>query len=240
MMRTWYQCVAIITGSRLKMTSANTRTCTVCKKEFERPKRKKDAARCCSRECGFKYIRDTRRERWLTENTGKQCFAEWRNCLYCESAFLCKVETVAYCSIPCGSKANTIAGVKCVDCGKKREHYSQRCAECKAQHARRMKRGEVARRIRKAAKAKRRARKMDVIAAPVSLQDVLNAHGKKCHICGSKVDDSTTNQPLSATMDHVVPLALGGWHDLCNLRPAHHACNSLKGASYSGQLMLVC
>lgn len=133
------------------MTSGNTRTCTVCQKEFKRKQRKKDAVRCCSRECGFILLNQER-----------------------------------------------------------------------------------------AAKVKRRARGKAVISAPVSLADVVKAHGKRCHLCGKAVDLSTINQPTSATMDHLVPLALGGWHDLSNLRPAHHMCNSMKGAQFTGQLMLTC
>jgi 5-methylcytosine-specific restriction endonuclease McrA len=154
--------------------------------------------------------------------------------------FLAKVESKWFCSIPCSSKKNTLAGTTCVDCGAKREHYSQRCAICRSKRAESVKHSEPIKRGRKQAKARRRARGKAVISAPVSLADVVRAHGKRCHLCGKAVDLSTTNQPKSATMDHVVPLALGGWHDLSNLRPAHHLCNSLKGAQFTGQLMLTC
>jgi 5-methylcytosine-specific restriction endonuclease McrA len=41
-----------------------------------------------------------------------------------------------------------------------------------------------------------------------------------CWLCGDEAD----------TVDHVIPLARGGWHCLSNLRPACGSCNSSKGA----------
>lgn len=215
-------------------------TCIVCLKEFKRKARKKDACRCCSRECGFKWIRDTKREKLLEKISGSTCFAEWRKCRYCESLFLSRRESKWFCSISCSSKTATISGLKCIDCGEKREVYSQRCTECRVKHASRPELLEAKKRWKKLGKARRRAKGKAVISAPVSLADVISKYGKRCHICGKVVDVSTTNEPHSATMDHIVPLSLGGWHDLSNLRPAHHLCNSLKGSSFTGQLMLTC
>ena len=67
---------------------------------------------------------------------------------------------------------------------------------------------------------------------------IVRAHGNKCHICGKKVNMRLKDGPMMPSMDHVVPLALGGWHDLLNLRVAHFECNRIKSDKYSGQLML--
>lgn len=222
------------------MTSANTRTCTVCQKEFERPKRKKDAARCCSRECGFLLLNQERAAKALRRALGKYSFANWRACSFCEALFLARKDSEVFCSAVCSTKRYAKAGLHCVDCGKPRRFYSQRCELCRVKRAESVKHSESMKRCKKQAKARRRAKGKAVISAPVSLVDVIKAHGKRCHLCGKAVDVSTANQPKSATMDHVVPLALGGWHDLNNLRPAHHLCNSLKGAQFTGQLMLTC
>ncbi len=45
--------------------------------------------------------------------------------------------------------------------------------------------------------------------------------GLSCHICGL---------PGSDTVDHVIPLVLGGADYPNNLLPAHRSCNSRKGA----------
>jgi 5-methylcytosine-specific restriction endonuclease McrA len=45
-----------------------------------------------------------------------------------------------------------------------------------------------------------------------------------CHLCGCAIE------PGEGTRDHVVPLRFGGTNDPSNLKPAHRACNSAKGA----------
>lgn len=60
---------------------------------------------------------------------------------------------------------------------------------------------------------------------------ILEQHGLVCHLCGEAIDpDLPSNHPMDLTIDHVVPRAAGGSDDLDNLRPAHRACNSAKGA----------
>lgn len=51
----------------------------------------------------------------------------------------------------------------------------------------------------------------------------------QCWICQGPIDPSLDyRHPLSATADHVDPLATGG-HILGELRPAHRSCNSARG-----------
>lgn len=236
-------CGSIACSTAKRRSRPLTAHCVVCTKKFT-TKRGKRANKCCSRECGFEYIRGgfkVERDRKDRALLGQVCYAEWKRCAACEKPFLAKREERDTCSVACAAKRYTISGCRCIDCGAKREHYSQRCGPCRE----RRKAGAKAnykpvrnKDKRKAEKARRRARGRTTIAAPVSLQDVLKVYGLKCHICGKRVNPSTTNQADSATMDHVVPMALGGWHDLCNLRPAHHLCNSRKGAEFTGQLML--
>lgn len=42
-----------------------------------------------------------------------------------------------------------------------------------------------------------------------------------CHLC---------HRPGATTVDHLLPVVLGGVTTLGNLRPAHHGCNSGRGA----------
>lgn len=49
----------------------------------------------------------------------------------------------------------------------------------------------------------------------------LARYGTTCHLC---------RQPGADSADHLTPRALGGDDSLANLRPSHHACNSLRGA----------
>lgn len=66
---------------------------------------------------------------------------------------------------------------------------------------------------------------------PFSNVDVFNRDGWVCGICSEPVSaDAVYPDPLSASLDHVVPLSLGGAHSLENVQLAHLSCNVRKGA----------
>lgn len=51
-----------------------------------------------------------------------------------------------------------------------------------------------------------------------------------CHICRLPIDMSIpAPDPLSPSIDHVIPLARGGKHELANVAAAHFGCNARKG-----------
>jgi 5-methylcytosine-specific restriction endonuclease McrA len=66
----------------------------------------------------------------------------------------------------------------------------------------------------------RRARKVGTVTTNEWLL-VLSLYGEACVYCGS------TEAKL--TMDHIIPLSLGGLHEATNLAPACHQCNCSKG-----------
>ena len=51
-----------------------------------------------------------------------------------------------------------------------------------------------------------------------------------CALCGKPVDKSLKYpHPMSATIDHIIPIDLGGHpSDICNLQLAHMCCNRAK------------
>lgn len=52
-----------------------------------------------------------------------------------------------------------------------------------------------------------------------------------CGICGGDMDaDLTYPHPMSRSVDHIMPLAIGGAHEQSNLQYAHLSCNVRKGA----------
>lgn len=59
-----------------------------------------------------------------------------------------------------------------------------------------------------------------------------------CHICGKPIDytrpyylpGTRTPDPEAFVVDHVIPIAKGGRHDLTNARAAHAGCNNKKRA----------
>lgn len=55
--------------------------------------------------------------------------------------------------------------------------------------------------------------------------------GATCKICGEDVDMSLRfPNRLAGSVDHIVPVALGGGHEETNLQLAHYTCNSKKQA----------
>lgn len=55
--------------------------------------------------------------------------------------------------------------------------------------------------------------------------------GWRCALCGLWVDRRRNHpDPMSPSVDHVVPLALGGPHIMSNVQLAHLHCNIEKGA----------
>lgn len=228
------QCGAIFLGYKpqrfcgkecaYKSHTTPNRICVVCGVEFAH-KHTSGKTACCSRECGWKNnigaIRD--------KSYGKFCFCEWRNCINCQKPFLAKNEAkTACCTIPKVKPTR-----KCKECGIEVGKFIDYCKVCC--HLRKKARKKAGSRT---AKAKRRAKKKAVVNASVSLRAIALAHGCKCHICGKKVNMRLKDGPMMPSMDHVVPLALGGWHDLLNLRVTHWQCNVIKSDKYSGQLML--
>lgn len=76
---------------------------------------------------------------------------------------------------------------------------------------------------------RRRARLAGVESEPFGLEDVIARDGWRCGICGGKVDPKAKGA-RGKSLDHIVPVSLGGPHTLANAQLAHMNCNSQKGA----------
>ncbi|WP_227979969.1 HNH endonuclease [Nocardia spumae] len=65
--------------------------------------------------------------------------------------------------------------------------------------------------------------------------------GYRCHICRRNTDRSkVVPHPKAPTIDHLIPLSLGGTHEPANVATACFLCNSRKGAIGAGdQLALL-
>jgi 5-methylcytosine-specific restriction endonuclease McrA len=79
---------------------------------------------------------------------------------------------------------------------------------------------------------KRRAVKASVTIEDFQAVDVFIRDGWVCGICDDQVDRSLRwPHPMSASLDHVIPLSRGGAHALSNVQLAHLRCNVRKGDS---------
>lgn len=77
---------------------------------------------------------------------------------------------------------------------------------------------------------KRRAIKKLVEHSPYSRAEIVNKFEGICQLCFIPIDLSLPpRHPMSLSLDHIIPLSLGGSDAEHNLAPAHYGCNSSKG-----------
>lgn len=58
---------------------------------------------------------------------------------------------------------------------------------------------------------------------------LIRKFGGKCTRCNKDVVLSDENDPLYATVDHIIPLSKGGADHISNMTLMHKACNQKKG-----------
>jgi hypothetical protein len=81
------------------------------------------------------------------------------------------------------------------------------------------------------AKSKRRkARLRGLAGEPLSVWEIYERDGGRCHICGEHVhDDIKWPDGRAPSVDHVLPITKGGSDEPENLKLAHLRCNISKG-----------
>lgn len=88
---------------------------------------------------------------------------------------------------------------------------------------------------------RKRAVQFGVAYEPINPKRVYDRDRWVCGICGERVDPSQKwpNQ-MCASLDHVVPMSLGGGHLYVNVQCAHWICNVIKSNRGAGdQLALI-
>lgn len=111
--------------------------------------------------------------------------------------------------------------------------------ECKKIRARQMKPKGCQ---RHPVRAKRRGLPRDY---GVTIDKVLAVHGPGCALCGGETTGTGHERdPLSATVDHIVPLNhplnFRHGHTWSNVQIAHRRCNELKGCTVADDRLLFC
>lgn len=158
-------------------------------------------------------------------------------CLACGQAFETRDSRPIACSVACKQWAKKYPGVKrkaerpCKECGEifsdtrmYRSYCSARCA-------------------RRAMRVKRRGRLAATYVEDVSVSQLLERDGSNCMICYTPLDlDAKWPDRLSVTVDHAIPISLGGEHSLGNTQLAHAVCNSAKGNRlvFISEVMPIC
>ena len=160
-------------------------------------------------------------------------------CKRCGASFVPRFPSNVLCPECSGPyKAKGERQLTCPDCGGTflGKYDGGRCGPCaraaQKRAARERARTPEGRRRQRDRAARRRARKRGRHNEHISHLKVFDRDAWLCHICGKPVDRGLAfPDPMSASLDHVVPLAKGGTHTYANVACSHLICNSRKSDS---------
>jgi hypothetical protein len=175
-------------------------------------------------------------------------------CAWCGLAFNARNARIKYCSPHCASKSGYESSkgkrlailreryilkpphaITCIDCGETSnvKGHTKRCPPCRVINARAAKRD---------ANKKREAQKRGVDGITTECIKVAYIYDRdawRCGVCGKRVDKALTYpHPMSASLDHIVPLAHSGTHTKANTQLAHLICNVRKSDRLDVQPLL--
>lgn len=89
--------------------------------------------------------------------------------------------------------------------------------------------------LRDAYHRRRAAKAGGELGLKVHYSEIAERDGWICQLCFVPVEPELAwPQPASGSIDHVVPLSIGGRHDPSNVQLAHLRCNTAKGATPPG------
>lgn len=182
--------------------------------------------RYCSSRCRWLVYEARRGPRKRTAPIA--CPLHYSTCVVCDRLFVSRRKGVTICSKPCRNRR--LKQQKRAD-GRltaERQRYRERWPE----KERSSKRRAQERFDRKRSAARRGA---SIRGAGFTLDDVIDRDGWRCALCGQDVDPALAwPHPMSKSLDHAVPVSLGGAHTLANSQLAHLGCNSAKGNRCQG------
>lgn len=207
--------------------------CVACNAEIDRKSRSGTAKYCA--ECKAAALRRTRR-RADTKRRPVTRSTLYTHCHYCKGE-LPKPRWSARSPARCEAckrawhyeymrnrTTKRDAAARCRDCGKrvnpKRKGPRMRCADCQL----------VRRRARYRQYAHERRASINGVGSEDFLSiEIYERDGWRCGLCRRKIrQELTYPHPLSASLDHVIPLVHGGAHSRSNCQAAHLRCNVIK------------
>ena len=212
------------------------KTCAECGVAVQRKGNNGPHPKYCSQNCSanasYARRKDAINARRRAENAAKPRHKS--ACIQCSGIFESKHAAPKFCSTTCNNQwrdAHNDARCSEANCGR-----GVRAKGLCAMHWRRKARAD-GREVnspwderRKSNYQKRRALKMQLPADDIRPLDVYERDEWVCNICTDPVDrDLSWPDPMSPSLDHVLPLSLGGHHTLENVALAHLSCNVRKG-----------
>ena len=155
----------------------------------------------CTTECSYNGNLRMKREQWADR--------------YVPKTYVCKecgTEFTTECS-------NTHSVFCCQSCAEKNKHRREHQTERHKTYMRNSKR-------------RREQQLRQQYGGPVSYDALYRRDCGICQICGMAVHpDKFCDDSWGGTIDHIVPLSIGGEHSMSNCQLSHRICNSLKGTS---------
>lgn len=216
------------------------RMCEVCRATYRATF---SAQRTCSRPCGVALRKASGRAwaprpRKLRQTAYPSSTIYIVQCAGCTAQFVCRSARGRWCSDRCRWKADRQRRRQ------PRKPINRECASCGHQFAT-MVRSQIycsrpcARRDRR--HYRERARRAGVKYEPINKRRVYERDKWRCGICRRKVNPKLRYpNSLCASLDHIVPLSLGGNHEYSNVQCSHYKCNTDKNAgSALEQLALI-
>lgn len=209
-------------------------TCVYCGESRTQDKRG-PKPKYCSKECGYAFYRGRTRDEANAKRRAKRTSKPLtkRDCEECGESFMAKRDDAKFCAQRCVNRwLDKHNPIRCSesDCGR-----GVRAKGLCSMHLKRAGRAEGSIKNdpwndrRKANWHKRRAQKMELPSENVVPAVVYERDGWICGICGEPVDkDLKHPDPMSASLDHVHPLAKGGHHTYSNTQLGHLVCNIRK------------
>jgi 5-methylcytosine-specific restriction endonuclease McrA len=219
-------------GQKRRYMSAIVNTphvCTYCKSVFH-PKRS-DRVKFCSRSCAFatsKQNAERSEEIKAFVASEVRIYRMWakraRSAVRTNQRLASKAALDSFCRT-CG-KHTPYAGD-----GRPRIFCSSECRPI----------SEADKRVRRTAKARRRAIERGIKADRFDPLSVLERDGWRCHLCGRLTPRRLRGSfdDRAPELDHIIPLSAGGQHILTNVACACRACNLAKGGLPKGQMRLL-
>lgn len=228
-----------------------------------RPKGQKDQMRFCSRRCTALWRHSQKpKEPKICKGCGEELADRGRiycsercgilvlSCRHCCKDFEGR-SGATFCSAACRKGARRIdfyPGIvrTCPICTKSfspLRRCQKRCACCIATQKKLAKKRYLKTPAGKDSKHdrnhRRRARQAGTGAVRVYRKQIYERDRWRCQLCGKKVNpDHKYPHLMSASLDHIIPLAQGGVHEPKNCQLVHFICNSIRRDQGTVQLRL--
>lgn len=187
------------------------------------------------------------------KNSGAKRKGVYKDCVVCQARFYVRQSQSdrQCCSKACADKSR-VGKTKppkpdaikymvriCPTCGKEYTNSQTSNTYCSFKCSSDARKGvpkkdpELKKEVRRASNARhnhiKKARRIGNGVESFNAIDIYERDKWKCHLCGKKINKSLKwPDPMSASLDHVVPSSLGGPHYKSNVKAAHLRCNVKK------------